>query len=406
MTYALQKLFKEELKWLQKLDIIAPLGVDEMAEWCNSIVVVPKAIGMVWLCLDPVQLKQALIRLIHRDPTLNDILLKLNNVQYVSIINASLGYHNLKLDKQSSYLTTFACPFGRYRYKCLPFRAVPAGDMFQHKIDKTFNDIPNVFGIADNILVIGYNKDGTDHDKTIYKVLKCCQDVNLKLNKEKCHFRCTAIPFFGEVVSRNGMQLDLRKISTLTKMLAPQNKKELQAFLGIINYLSKFSPDMLEVCIPLRKLTSSKAIWTWDTSYQQQFEKAKSLIKAEMCMKFYDDNKPLYFKTDASGIGLRAALLQHRDKTTCQTHMAPDNTILCPITFASKSLMGAEHRYRNIECEALGILHGLEKFHHYCFGREVLIITDHKPLVSMFKKRCGHIVTMHTAHTTKNPDHI
>ena len=105
-----------------------------------------------------------------------------------------------------------------------------------------------------------------------------------------------------------------------------------------------------------------------------------------MYMKFYDDTKPLYIKTDASGIGLRAALLQLRDNTVCQKGMVPDSTILQPITFASKSLMGAEHRYSNFECEALGILHGLEKFHHYCFGREVLVITDHKPLVSMFKK--------------------
>ena len=222
----------------------------------------------------------------------------------MSIIDASLGYHNLKLDKQSSYLTMFACPFGRYRYKHLPFRAAPAGDMGQCKIDETFNDIPNVFGIADNILVRGYNKDRTDHDKTVNKVLRHCQDVNLKLNKEKCHFRCTAIPFFGEVVSRDGMQPDPRKISTLTEMPTPKNKKELQAFPGIINYLSKFSPDMAEVCEPLRKLTSSKATWTWATLYQQQFEKAKMLIKAEICMKFYDDNKALYLETDASGIGL------------------------------------------------------------------------------------------------------
>ena len=103
-------------------------------------------------------------------------------------------------------------------------------------------------------------------------------------------------------------------------------------------------------------------------------------------MKFYDVNKLLYLETDASGIGLRAALLQLRDDTSCQTHMAPDNRILCPIAFASKSLMGVECRYSNIEHEALGILHGLEKFHHYCFGREVLMITGHKPLVSMFKK--------------------
>ena len=57
--------------------------------------------------------------------------------------------------------------------------------------------------------------------------------------------------------------------------------------------------------------------------------------------------------------------------------MAPDNTILRPIAFASKSLTGAEQRYSNIELQAFGILHGLEKFHHYCFGKEVLVITDH-----------------------------
>ena len=105
-----------------------------------------------------------------------------------------------------------------------------------------------------------------------------------------------------------------------------------------------------------------------------------------MCMKYYDGNKLLYLETYASGIGLGAALLHLRDDTSCQTHMVPDNTILCPITFLSKSLTDAECRYSNIECEALGILHGLENFHHYCFGREVLVITDHKPLVSMFKK--------------------
>ena len=221
VAYALQKPFKKELKWLQELDIIAPLGIEETAQWCNSFVVVPKANGKVQLCLDPVQLNQALIRPIHRDPIINNILPKLNNVQYLSIINASSGYHNIKLDNQSSYLTMFACPFGRYRYKCLPFGAVPAGNMFQCKIDETFNDIPNIFGIADDILVKGYDKDRTDHTETVYKVLKCCQDVNLKLNKDKCHFRFMVIPFFSEVVSRDGMQPDPRKISALTEMPAP-----------------------------------------------------------------------------------------------------------------------------------------------------------------------------------------
>ena len=66
--------------------------------------------------------------------------------------------------------------------------------------------------------------------------------------------------------------------------------------------------------------------------------------------------------------------------------MVPDNKNIHPIAFTSKSLTGAEQRYSNIKQETLGILHGLEKFYHYCFGREVLIIMDHQPLVSIFKK--------------------
>ena len=91
--------------------------------------------------------------------------------------------------------------------------------------------------------------------------------------------------------------------------------------------------------------------------------------KKDACMKFYDDNKPLYIETDASGVGLGAALLQTRRNTSCHRDKAPDISFLTPIAFSSKSLTGAEKRYSDIEKEALGILYGLEKFHHYCFVR-------------------------------------
>ena len=166
------------------MDIITPLGIDKTLEWYNSFVLVPKANGKVRLCLDLVQLNQALIRPGHRGLTLNDILPRLNNIQYMLIIDVSSGYHNLKLDKQSWYLTTFSCPFGRYWYKHLPFGTVPAANMFQCKIDEIFNGMPNVFEIADNSLVIGYDKNKADHNKTVDSVLRQCQAVNLKLIKE------------------------------------------------------------------------------------------------------------------------------------------------------------------------------------------------------------------------------
>ena len=318
------------------MDIITLLGVDKMAESCKSFVLVLKANSKVRLCLDLVRLNLVLIGPIHGGPTLNDILPMLNNVKHMSIMDASLGYHNLQLDTKSSYLTTFMCPFGRYHFKCLLFGEVPAGDMFQHKIDKIFSVMPKMFGIIEAILVIGYNENEADHDAAIHKVLRHCKEVNLKLNKDKCHFRCTAITFFGKVILRDEVQPDPQKIKVLMDMPAPKNMKELQTFLGIINYLEKFSPVTTDVCDPLHKLTSSKVSWTWNASYQELFAKAKSLIKVDMSMKFYDDTKAFYLETDVSRVGLGAALLQLHEGTSCPKDKAPYNIILCHIAFASK----------------------------------------------------------------------
>ena len=112
---------------------------------------------------------------IHRGPTLNDILLKLNNGNYLSLIDVSSGYYNLKLDKKSSYFMRFACHFGRYKYKRLPFGAAMASDMFQRKFDEIFKDMPNVFGIADEILVAGYEA----FERIMIKQYGgCCRDAD------------------------------------------------------------------------------------------------------------------------------------------------------------------------------------------------------------------------------------
>ena len=165
-----------------------------------------------------------------------------------------------------------------------------------------------------------------------------------------------------------------------------KNKKELLAFLGKINYLSKVSASTADICIALRQLKLVKTEWSWNADYHKFFDKAKSIIRADTCMKFYDKTKPLYLETDAPGVELGVSLLQTRNCTSCPRDTAPENNILRPIAFASKSLSSTEKRYSNIEREALGILHGLEKFHDYCFARKVSIITDHKPLVSIFKE--------------------
>ena len=78
--------------------------------------------------------------------------------------------------------------------------------------------------------------------------------------------------------------------------------------------------------------------------------------------------------------------LQVRERINCPCDETPDNIVLCPITFARKSLYSAETRYNNTDREALSILHGLDELHHYCFLHKVILITNDEPLVGIFKK--------------------
>ena len=120
--------------------------------------------------------------------------------------------------------------------------------------------------------------------------------------------------------------------------------------------------------------------------YHEAYDKAKKIIKQDACMKFYDTSKLLYLKTDASGSSLCAGLLQVRDSMNCRLDEVPSNTVLHPIKFTNKSLYSTEWQYSNVKWEALGILHGLDKFQYYCFVKEVNVITNHKPLVAMVSK--------------------
>ena len=111
----------------------------------------------------------------------------------------------------------------------------------------------------------------------------------------------------------------------------------------------------------------------------------KVIFKNHACMKFYNEKEPLYFEIDALGVGLVAGLLHVRNETHFPQDKAPEKISLHPIAFVSKGLSSAEVRYSNSK-EALRILHGLQKFHHYCLTCVVSVIRDHKPLVAIFKK--------------------
>ena len=98
-----------------------------------------------------------------------------------------------------------------------------------------------------------------------------------------------------------------------------------------------------------------------------QFDRAKS-IKKNVTMTFYNENEQLYIEKDTSGVRLGTSVLQVRYVMWYPRNEAPYNTTLWPIALSSKSLKSMETHYSTIERQTPGILHGLEKFHHYCFS--------------------------------------
>ena len=193
-------------------------------EWCNIFALVPKLNGKVKLCLDPTKLNQVVIWPVHGGPILIDIFTKLTNMKYLSLRDANSGYPTLRLDEQLLYLTVFACQYGRYRCKWIPFEVTLAGNMFQRKTDKILKVPPNVSGIADDIFVVGYNDDGRDHDNTLQRVLLICRKVNLRLHKDKHCFRCSTVPPCGKMLSKHSVRPDPRTLKAFTGMPAKYKK--------------------------------------------------------------------------------------------------------------------------------------------------------------------------------------
>ena len=113
---------------------------------------------------------------------MEDVLPKLKGASLFSICDLKSGYHHCELDKESSRLTTFATPFGRYRWLWLPFGLKVSSEIFQKRLHQALEGLEGIQCIADDILVHG---DEKTHDDRIRK-LERCQTLGIRLNKNKC----------------------------------------------------------------------------------------------------------------------------------------------------------------------------------------------------------------------------
>lgn len=235
-------------------------------------------------------------------------------------------------------------------------------------MDNIIQQIPGCVGIADDVVVFGQTEK--EHNENLIRLFEVARKEGLVFNSAKCMINTSQISFFGSVYSDKGISPDPSRIDDIHQMPTPQDKEDLQRFLGAMNFLSPYIPNFSEKSAPLRELLKKDTPFLWHDDHQAAFTAIKQAISAESCLQYYNPNLPTVLEVDASQKGLGACLLQN-DR---------------PIAFASKSLSPAEANYSNIERETLALVYGITRFHTYLFGNGFKIHTDHKPLENILKK--------------------
>ena len=352
------------------------IAVHEPTDGVNSIVCnireTLEGNKRIRLCLDPKDLNKNIHRMHYYTRTIDELLQQLCGKKFFSVVETKKGYRHVALDHESSLLCTFNTPFGRYRLKRLPFGVKLSQDIFQRKLDEVYKDVPNIMGIADDIMVCGSTE--SEHDQAFCKTLEATRKHNVSLNSEKLQFKQTEVDFFGHVLTENGIQPAREKLEAIRNMKTSSNLRELQTILGMVTYFNRFSTQLADLTSPLRELTKKHV-------HQPHHQQALNKIKQELCssklISYYDPHPttPTILQCDASQTGIRAWLRQ------LDSH---ENERI--VAMASRSLTDTESRYSNIELECLAVAYGLEKFEYYMLGRSVTVETDHSPLEQIFKK--------------------
>ena len=230
-------------------------------DWVNSMSVQTKADGKLRICLDPRDLNTAIKREHYAAPIVQEKVHLLKGSDTFTKLDAKDGYWHVKLDDESSYLTTFNTPIGRFKFVVLPFGLTVSQDIFQMKIDEIYDECEGVLGVADDINVHG---DGdVKHDVNLHTAMEQAQKSNLALNYEKITVKKPSIKNFGNVYSKDGVHPDPDKVAAIKGLRHPECKSELKTFLGMINYLQQFIPNLSEHTAPLRAIEKRDVPFYW-----------------------------------------------------------------------------------------------------------------------------------------------
>ena len=305
-------------------------------------------------------------------PNLADFSHHLEDCTIFSKLDLRNGYLQVPLDKAAVPKTAVITPFGLWEFLRMPFGLKNAGMTFQRYMDQVFNGLGFTFIYIDDVLVA--SKSRKEHVLHLQEVLSRLKKAGLVLNVAKCTFAQSSVEFLGHSVSAHGIRPLADKVRALRSHSRPSTIKELQQFLGMLNFYRKFIPAAAQLLAPLTEVLKGSPAGSrrlmWTAVMVAAFDKAKSVLSDSAELAHPAANAELVLVTDASATHVGAALQQRRGGSSSWQ----------PLGFFSHKLDKAQVAYSAFDRELLAAHSSIRFFRCQLEGRDFQLWTDHKPL--------------------------
>lgn len=328
-------------------------------------------------CLDPRHINRYLPDDRYPLPLIREIFQDLGGAKVFTTLDLTNAFHRFKIKEEDQHKTTFTHNGQQYMFQGCPFGLKPISSKFQRVMHIIFKDMPFVRTFVDDIVI--FSSDMDTHREHVQQAIHALTATNLILNPNKCHFAQKSIYLLGFCISHNGIKLDPRKVSNALTWPIPQSGKDIQRFMGIVNYFRSHIPNVSQTSAPLEALRekgSLRGYWTRD--HTLRFNKLKEALAANVPLKYPDLNEPFYVATDASNYGIGAVLFQMKDNKAQY------------VGFMARSLSKSERNYSTTKRELLAVIYALDKFHQFLWGNPFTLYTDHKALTYLHTQKIAN----------------
>ena len=371
---------RKELDRLESKNVIRKLAESETSEWLAKSHFVLKKDGSLRLVVNQIKLNQQLVRnaATFLTPFQQASQVPPNHKFFVSL-DICKAYYQTEYDDYSQKLCAFLTPWGRYTFVRTIMGNVTSSDCLVERLRKAFKGLEkNVKCYIDDILISHETVDGV---KGIVRVtIERCKEFGIQLSEKESKIQCgKKVLWAGLVISENGFSIDPRRYKAIEDSTPPRDKTELRSFLGTVNQLSQFAPDVALMTINVSELLGKRVAFNWLKMHQDEFVKCKKLLTGpgNKTMAFYDMSKMLRVFTDASCSGIGWCALQRKVESE-------EKSPLQMITCGSRKLRPNEQGWPILHLELLAVVTALKKMSLYTlFNPKVKIYTDHRPLESM-----------------------